>query len=312
MSILNQPEISKAYFFPQDIRCDGAIEVDVGDAVLRCYHHIENQDGRTLIHFHGNGESVGHYVEDDFPELFSRHMNGINVLMVEYRGYGGSTGEVEMASMLPDGKRVMEQLKIDPAKTIAYGRSIGSLYALELVARLPNLAGLVLDSGIADIKERFLARKEIADWISDWDEVDSEIELHFNHRAKIEGYEGKVLLLHAVRDRLIHLTHADRLYKWAAKAEVRKYTAYMQGDHNSIFPVNQFSMLLHLEYLERELFANAEFDARKLLDVPVSDHAIDRGEMLDKEKLEAEPKENSKPHLFTKIRNFFTEKSKRS
>ena len=312
MSILNQPEISKAYFFPQDIRCDGAIEVDVGDAVLRCYHHVGNQDGRTLIHFHGNGEAVGHYTEDDFPDLFSRHMNGINVLMVEYRGYGGSTGEVEMVSMLPDGQRVMEQLGIDPAKTIAYGRSIGSLYALELAKRLPNLAGMVIDSGIADIKERFLARQDIADWISDWDEVNGEIELHFNHRAKIEAFEGKLLLMHAVRDRLIQLTHADRLYEWATKAPVRKYTAYMQGDHNSIVPVNQFSMLLHLEYLERELFANPECDSRRLVDVPLANHAIDRGEMLDKEKLEAVPKENSKPHLFTTIRNFFAEKSKRS
>jgi pimeloyl-ACP methyl ester carboxylesterase len=207
VSILNSPEISQAYFFPQDVPCNDAIEVDVGDAILRCHHHVGNDDGRTLVHFHGNGEAVGHYTQDGFIPTLSARLNQINVLMIEYRGYGGSS-EVEMVSMLPDGQQVLEQLNIDPAKTIAYGRSIGSLYALELANRCPTLAGLVIDSGVADIKERFLARKDIAEQIQDWDEVNKQVELHFNHQAKIESYDGKVVLLHAARDGLINLTHA--------------------------------------------------------------------------------------------------------
>jgi pimeloyl-ACP methyl ester carboxylesterase len=284
VSILNQPNISEAYFFPQDVRCDCAIEVDIGDAVLRCYHYIgPHGDGRTLIHFHGNGEAVGHYTEDNFPEMLSAHMHGIDVLMVEYRGYGDSTGEVEMASMLSDGQRVMEQLGIDPSKTIAYGRSIGSLYALELAKRMPDLAGLVIDSGIADIAERFLARKEIAESISDWDEVNSEIESQFNHQAKIESYTGSVLLLHAAKDGLVKFTNADRLYEWAVNASIRKYTLYMEGDHNSIFPVNRYSILLHLQVMERELFSEDRKDKGKLLAVLLPNGAIDRGEMLNAE-----------------------------
>ena len=243
-------------------------------------------------------------------------MNQINVLMVEYRGYGGSSGEVEMVSMLPDGYRVLGELNIDPAKTIAYGRSIGSLYALELANRCPTLAGLVIDSGVADIKERFLARKDIAEQIQDWDEVNQQVELHFNHQAKIESYDGKVLLLHAARDGLINLTHADRLYQWAMNAEFCKYTLFMQGDHNSIFPVNEESIFLHLHYLERDLFGDSSSNENlKLRDVPMTGHAIDRGAMLDEEngltsKQEADGSEGSKakPHLFAKLRNFFSRK----
>jgi len=300
------------YFYPQDIRCDDAIEVDIGDAILRCHHHIGNDDGRTLVHFHGNGEAVGHYTQDRFIPTLSARMNHINVLMVEYRGYGGSTGEVEIVSMLPDGQRVLEQLNIDPAKTIAYGRSIGSLFALELVKRCPTLAGLVIDSGIADIQERFLARKDIAEKVSDWDSVNSEIELHFNHQAKIESYRGKVLLLHAVRDGLISLTHADRLYEWAKNAEVKKYTAFMKGDHNTIFPVNHESMLTHLHYLESELSPNTDGGMElKLMGVPLTGHAIDRGEMLDNPKHKTEvgsASEVSKPHFFDRIRDYFSRK----
>ena len=308
MSILNQPNISKAYFFPQDVRCDNAIEVDVGDAVLRCYHHIgPHDDGRTLIHFHGNGEAVGHYTEDNFPGMLSAYMQGINVLMVEYRGYGGSTGEVEMVSMLSDGQRVMEQLGIDPSKTIAYGRSIGSLYALELAKQMPDLAGLVIDSGIADIKERFLARKEIAENISDWDTVNKEVELHFNHQAKIQSYTGCVLLLHAARDGLVMFTNADRLYGWAVNAAMRKYTLYMEGDHNSIYPVNRYSILLHLQVMERELFSESEEDNGKLMAIPLPNGVIDRGEMLNAELNQSD----ASPHFLTKLKNLFVRKPKR-
>jgi pimeloyl-ACP methyl ester carboxylesterase len=314
VSILNSPEISQAYFFPQDVPCNDAIEVDVGDAILRCHHHVGNDDGRTLVHFHGNGEAVGHYTQDGFIPTLSARMNQINVLMVEYRGYGGSSGEVEMVSMLPDGQRALEQLNIDPAKTIAYGRSIGSLYALELANRCPELAGLVIDSGVANIEERFLARKDIAEQIQDWDEVNKQVELHFNHQAKIESYDGKVLLLHAAKDGLINLTHADRLYQWATNAEIRKYTLFMQGDHNSIFPVNEDSILLHLHYLERDLFGDSSGNENlKLRDVPMTGHAFDRGAMLDeendltsKEGTDGSAGSEAKPHLFAKLRNFFS------
>ena len=290
MSVLNEPAISQAYFMPQPHRFDDAIEVDVGDAILRCHHHIANSDGRTLIHFHGNGEAVAQYANGDYPEMISPQMNDINVLMVEYRGYGESTGEVEMVSMLSDGQRVMEQLQIDPAKTIVYGRSIGSLYALELVKRLPNIAGLVIESGIADIKERFLARTDIADSISDWKEVDCEIESHFDHRAKIESYKGKVVLMHAYSDALVESSHADRLFKWALSANAIKYSLYFYGDHNSIFQINHASMLNHLEHLESELFSSSDAGKLTLASVPEGNY-LDQGRILNAEMLAGEEKE---------------------
>ncbi len=58
--------------------------------------------------------------------------------------------------MLDDGEEMLLKLQLDPARCVAYGRSIGSLYALELSARFPNLGGLFIDSGIADTRFPFL------------------------------------------------------------------------------------------------------------------------------------------------------------
>jgi len=312
VSVLNQRVISKAYFMPQPHRCSNAIEVDVGDAVLRCHHHVANNDGRTLIHFHGNGEAVAQYVDGGYPEMISSSMRDVNVLMVEYRGYGGSSGDVEMVSMLADGQRVMDQLKIDPAKTIVYGRSIGSLYALELVKRLPNIAGLVIDSGIADIKERFLARTDITENISNWEDVDREIESHFDHRAKIERYEGKVVLMHAYQDALVESSHADRMFRWASNANAIKYSLYMYGDHNSIFQINYASMLEHLKHLESELFSSSDAGKLTLASVPEGNYH-DQGRTLRAENLAAansEEKETPSPRLFSRIKKMFAREEK--
>ncbi|MCC6509645.1 MAG: hypothetical protein IT423_11090, partial [Pirellulaceae bacterium] len=80
MSILNHPAINQAYFAPQRRRCEEAIEVDVGNAVLRCYHYCPHPELPTLVHFHGNGEAIAHYVHGEFPQFFSDELGGMNVL----------------------------------------------------------------------------------------------------------------------------------------------------------------------------------------------------------------------------------------
>ncbi len=260
MSILNHPAISKAYFFPQAIRCNEAIEVDIGEATLRCLNYRPNPELPTLVHFHGNGESVAHYVRGGFPPLFSEELCGINVLMIEYRGYGGSTGEVELVSMLADGQSVLQQLGIDPAKSIACGRSVGSLYAIELAHRCPSLAGLVIDSGIADIRERFLAYPQIRQTLEKFEntEVESDIRKHFDHPEKMRSYKGPLLLLHTQNDGIIDSSHAERLYDWAGTTN-KELRIYADGNHNTIFPQNYRDMLFSIRLLCQAAFPNARW-----------------------------------------------------
>ncbi len=106
--------------------------------------------------------------------------------MIEYRGYGGSSGEPDLVSMLDYGQAVLKVLCIAPAVVVAYGRSIGSLFAIELSRRCPHLAGMVIDSGIADIQERFLAQPRIREVLEGLGhtEVEAEMGRYFDHQAK--------------------------------------------------------------------------------------------------------------------------------
>ena len=63
--------------------------------------------------------------------------------------------------MLGDGEATVKAAGLAPERVIAFGRSIGSLYAIELAHRQPALAGLILESGIADPSERFLTYADL-------------------------------------------------------------------------------------------------------------------------------------------------------
>ena len=100
-SILDLPQVSGNYFFPQDRSIDDPFIVEVQGARLHCFHRIVAPQNLTLVHFHGNGEVVADYVPNVADELATL---GLNSLFVEYRQYGGSTGQAHLVAMLGDGE----------------------------------------------------------------------------------------------------------------------------------------------------------------------------------------------------------------
>jgi pimeloyl-ACP methyl ester carboxylesterase len=234
-SILDQPAISGCYLFPQNRYVDDPFVVEVSGAELACYHHVIDPTLLTLVHFHGNGEVVADYIPwmaDELEEI------GLNSLFVEYRQYGRSTGKAQLVAMLGDGEAVLDAAGIAPEEAIAFGRSIGSLYAIELVHRQPKIAGLVLESGIADPSERFLAYADLSGTGITEADVVNEAKQKFNHKRKLSSYNYPLLVLHTENDGLVEMTHAERNFSWAASPQ-KRLVRFPFGDHNSIMGRNQ-------------------------------------------------------------------------
>lgn len=234
-SILDQPAISGCYLFPQARCVDAPFMVQVAGAELACYRKIVDPAKLTLVHFHGNGEAVADYVPWMADELATL---GLNSLFVEYRQYGASTGKAQLVAMLGDGEAVVAAAGITPERAIAFGRSIGSLYAIELVYRQPTIAALVLESGIADPSERFLAYADLSDTGITEAEVIAEAQAKFNHKRKLRGYRNPVLVMHTEHDGLVDISHAERNYRWAASPQ-KQLLRFPFGDHNSIMGRNR-------------------------------------------------------------------------
>jgi len=239
--LLDHPLIAARYFFPRAARPRSRLDVAVGDASLACALHRSDPEGHTVVHFHGNGEVVADW-QDGFPEVIGRM--GWDLLLAEFRGYGASTGQPQLGRMLDDVAAVLRAAG-PPEKLVVFGRSVGSIFALEAVARVPEVAGLVLESAIADPLERLLLRVTPRELGAAAGAFEAAVAARLDHRAKIGGYRGPVLVMHTRHDGLVDVSHGERLAAWAGGPATLR--VFETGDHNSILYENQEAYLSLLE-----------------------------------------------------------------
>ena len=98
-----------------------------------------------LLWFYGNGETIAAIA----PVLRALAPPHAALLVLDYPGYGESTGRATEAGMYAAAEAAHQTLAarpdVDAARLYVYGRSIGSAAAVRLAGRHP-VAGLVLDS----------------------------------------------------------------------------------------------------------------------------------------------------------------------
>lgn len=232
--ILDHPTLSARYFYPWPNRFDDPFYVQGDGFRLGCrYRHISD-DLPTIIHFHGNGETVADYL-GDFEERITGM--GANLLLAEFRGYGMSDGEPGLAAMLDDVRLITEASGVPQQKIVFFGRSLGSLYAVHGAALYPQAAGLIVESGLAEPLERILVRIEPHHVGATMDSLKEAVARHLNQKQKISSFRGRVLILHTRNDDLVSASHAENLYEWAN--EPKELLIFERGDHNSIMAANE-------------------------------------------------------------------------
>jgi len=244
-TILDHPIVSSRYFFPQKASISEPYWVAAADGSrLACYYQAGNPNAKTVVYFHGNGEVVADYLPE-FPAWIAR--TGCNCLLAEYRGYGMSTGTPALAGMLEDVVPIIQSLNIPDRQIVLFGRSIGSLYALHGVYRRPQLGGLIIESGVADLTQRFFQRvlpEELG--MSRMDVVD-ELRKYFDYAQKLGNFQGQTLVMHTRFDELIDAHHAELLY--TAAQEPKQLKIFDQGGHNDIFFRNRAEYMQLVEAL---------------------------------------------------------------
>ena len=231
--LLNHRVISERYFFPRAGAPADPFWVDCDDARLACSYHEVDPQAKTLVYFHGNGEIVADW-QGDFVDLVQQM--GCNCFLAELRGYGQSTGLPQLGKMLEDVVPIIEALGRPADELIFFGRSVGSIFAIEAATRFPEVAGLVLESGIADVLERLLLRVQPQELGCRSAELEVAVAADLDHQQKMTNYAGPLLVMHTEHDGLVAVSHGQRLYDWAGGRKVLKI--FPQGNHNDIMYVN--------------------------------------------------------------------------
>lgn len=145
-SIFDHPDFTERLFFPSPDTSptptgatDRWIEVDGARLHVRVHGA-----GPVLLLFHGNGEVVADY---DAPAARFAAL-GVALAVMDYRGYGASTGAPTLRTMITDARAVADAVR--PA--IVMGRSLGGLAAHELYARpQAGMTGVILESALFDL-----------------------------------------------------------------------------------------------------------------------------------------------------------------
>ncbi|AUX45781.1 temperature sensitive supressor [Sorangium cellulosum] len=233
---------SAGVFFPRRDRTtppagatDHEIPVEPGVA-LGARWHLADPRQPTVLAFHGNGETVSDY--DDIAEAWREI--GLNLFMVDYRGYGWSSGRPTLRSLYEDPAKVsaffLRELAeksraagLDrPPKPLLFGRSLGSSPASRIAAqRGDDYHALVLESGFGDVRQ-LLALFDIP-----LGDLQDEAHRHFSNPELLKHVQIPVLVLHGALDRLLPPDHARANH--AAVPHDRKALRLIDGaGHNDI------------------------------------------------------------------------------
>ena len=224
-------EFNERLFFPRNDASrlppdaiDLAIEVDGARLHLRWHRPV--RDAVTLLLFHGNGEVVADY--DHAAQRFAAC--GANLAVVDYRGYGRSTGTPTLRDAIGDAPVVVEALVAAGAGSlVVMGRSLGSAAAAELYARPhASIARFVWESGFVDLAALVRRRGLVLP-----SPLPPEALATFDSLTKLRHGSRPLLVLHGAEDTLIVPSEARLAFDAAGTTE-KELVFIAQRGHNDL------------------------------------------------------------------------------
>lgn len=179
----------------------------------------------VVLVFHGNNELV----DDLSPELEQFRRIGCALLLVEYPGYGRSSGRPHQRGLaetaLEAFDMVVQRPEVDPSRAVSFGFSLGTNQAITLAAKRP-VRVLILAAPPSSLRP--LAHKRLLPSFLLRDAFDNE--------ELVKGFTGPTLVLHGDHDSTMPFYHGQRV---ASAAQHGQLVALSAG-HNDLLDMPMF------------------------------------------------------------------------
>lgn len=163
---------------------------------------VTGERAPLLIYFGGNAEDVSWLV--GMADRFAGH----SLLLLNYRGYGGSGGHPGESALFADALLAYDYAKqrgdVDASRILAMGRSLGTGVAVHLAARR-QLAGVILVSPYDSVRA-------LAQSIYPWLPVRLLLRHPFDSLSLAGGLSVPLLCVVAGQDSVIPSAHSRRLF----------------------------------------------------------------------------------------------------
>jgi fermentation-respiration switch protein FrsA (DUF1100 family) len=231
-------------FFPQrggvGASPGGEVWLRASDGVSIHGWHITRSDAtQSLLYLHGNAGNLESR-RGIFAQLAALKLD---ILAIDYRGYGKSAGEPSEAGLNADALAAYAWLldRTQAERIFVYGESIGGGPACELAATRP-VAGLILQSAFTSIAD-------MAALSFPWLPVRWLVRTKFDNLAKLPRVTAPKLIIHSRRDEIIPFGMAERLFIAAAAPKQQLWLD--RSRHNDLFALDGATVLEALRAFTR-------------------------------------------------------------
>ena len=175
----------------------------------------------TLIYFHGNAGNISHRLEK--IEMF--HALGLNVFIIDYRGYGKSEGRPSEKGLYHDTLAAYDYLisrrDVDPEKLISYGDSLGGVFAIYLASQR-KVKCLIADSSFSSSAD---VAKAIFPFVPAF-----LLATKMDSAARVKNLAIPKLFIHSINDEIIPYALGEKLFEAACPP---KENLKITGGHNT-------------------------------------------------------------------------------
>jgi abhydrolase domain-containing protein 13 len=186
----------------------------------------------TLIYFHGNAGNMGFRLPNSI-NMFNRC--DMNILAMDYRGYGDSTGTPTEKGLKLDAEAVLKHVlnhpKLNGSPIILFGRSLGGAVAIALAHQFPNnIAGIIVEntflsvSAMVDVLLKPVAFAKNIVLRIDWD-----------NDNLIKDLKCSIMFISGDADELVPPPHMKKLYDLAINSKFKDFYSILGGGHNDSF-----------------------------------------------------------------------------
>ena len=239
--LIDNPVVSNIVFYPRKMPMPTTTDPNIKilrfrikkDISIGGFFYVNSPDLPTILMFHGNGEIAADY--QHFLNFFFQC--GVNLSVVDFRGYGFSTGKPYYTSLITDAlpiyiefhKWVVSNNFND--SIFVLGRSLGSICASEIGSHNPeSLKGTIFESGFASIFDMMSRLFRV-----EGPEINPEFLSQYSNDTKIRKFKKPVLVIHGTRDFIIPHLQGKLIYE-NIPDEVEKRLVLIEGaGHNDIF-----------------------------------------------------------------------------
>ncbi|MFX1487660.1 MAG: alpha/beta hydrolase [Promethearchaeota archaeon] len=237
-TIIDNPTVSNIVFHPRKTSMPKELDPNFKilkfqirkNVIIGGFFYLHNPNYPTILLFHRNGELAA-----DYKNLLSFFFwCPINLAVVDYRGYGFSSGEPFYTSLLVDAVPIYNEfhrwMRINNLRDSLFvqGRGLGSTCASEIGSHNPkSLRGIIFDSGFASLYEIFTTLFRISSNKLTPESLDK-----FSNDTRIRKFKKPTLVIHGTDDWIIPFHQGELIFENLSK-EIDKRLVPIEGANNT-------------------------------------------------------------------------------